>query len=117
MTTTTVDIPEGYVPVDYAMRPDEDDIIRGFQLEPGMVVLVEEVVFRENPERLDEKVDSYTKNRLDITSQWCQVTALDTGRGMGPGNIISFIGIYSDGAKHSRTYSESIFWIVKKESM
>lgn len=107
-------IPYGIVRRGFEMNPDTDVILRGEELQEGMIILLEEALMRENPSyHLDSNphiCDDYRCPRIKETSQWCMVTNLKRR-----GDITSFVGIYADDVHRSRTYNESFFWLVKKE--
>lgn len=106
-------IPEGFVPLDFIMNPATDDLIFGYDLKEGMVVLLESLSAREDPKRLEDvNVHPYTKNRIFENARWCLVTRITTMRGAY--DVHSFIGLYADGTKMSRTFNRSFAWIVKK---
>lgn len=111
-----LNIPAAYVPKAYEMNPKTDDLISGFDLEDGMIVLIEGSIMREDPRRANgtwpqesEVANDYAKIRARETARWCKVTKYLR---MGP--ICSFIGLYADGTKISRQYNEFFYWIVKK---
>jgi hypothetical protein len=97
-----------YAPLDYLMDPSTDDLIRGDELKEGMVVLIEDVVVRNDPQKLGaDGTSTYDTLRIYETARWCLVTKLHLGQ------IISFVGVYGDGTKMSRSYNHSFFWFVK----
>lgn len=105
-------IPNEIVPVNFEMNPETEDLIRGTKLTEGMVVLIEVITSRVNPqmhlEEIDHECDQYDCMRLLRESRWCKVTDLNRTR-----DLVSFIGVYADGTKRSRTYNESYCWYVK----
>lgn len=109
-------IPNEIVRRGFEMNSDIEVIIRGEELQEGMVILLEEALMRENPSyHLDSNphiCDDYRCPRIKETSQWCMVTNLKRR-----GDITSFVGVYADGVHRSRTYNESFFWLVKIDSM
>lgn len=97
-----------FVPIDYMMDPVTEDLIRGSDLKEGMVVLIEDPMVRDDPSDLDkEDLRPYTIRRIHEASRWCMVTKLEQGQ------ILSFIGIYGDGTKMHRQYSDRYCWYVK----
>jgi len=106
-------IPSEFVPMDFEMDPTTDDLIWGSSLEQGMIVLVDAITIREDPTKhvseLDHECDPYSCNRLKEKSRWCMVTDLRKH-----GDLVSFIALYADGTKRSRTYNQSFGWFVKK---
>jgi hypothetical protein len=128
---TLLDIPVGTVPLSYIMDPETDDLLDGSELKNGMIVLIESVSMRENPEgtvrvfgmptealiEIPDEVKAmlkspYSEVRIQETSRWCRVTRLKVYD-----NIDSFIGLYADGTKMSRQYHEHYYWLVKKSSI
>lgn len=104
-------IPEDFTPLNFRMDPATEDLIRGDKLENGMVVLIEQAMHREDPDRAfntERELTAYEMERLQRNSRWCRVTGLYT-----QGDITQFIGVYADGTKHSRTYNLSYCWYVK----
>ncbi len=98
-------IPSEAVDRTFVMNPETEDVIRGGELQEGMVVLLEDHMFR---------LPLHSDKERDFKATWCQVTKLQRNV---RDEILSFIGVYSDGVKHSRTYNRSIFWLVKKDSV
>ena len=97
-----------FVPIDYMMDPATEDLFRGSDLQEGMVVLIEDHMVREDPSNLNkEGMSPYSIRRIQEASRWCMITELQLG------NIMSFIGVYGDGTKMSRMYSDRYFWLVK----
>lgn len=97
-----------FAPIDYMMDPVTEDLIRGSDLKEGMVVLIEDHLAREDPKRLSsENLYHSTAVRIWETSRWCMVTKLQQG------DVMSFIGVYGDGTKMSRMYSDRYCWFVK----
>ena len=90
----------------YEMNPESEDLISGDQLQNGLVVLIEDSMVREDPERAD--TSAYSMKRLRENNQWCRVTSLRLH-----GDLVSFIGVYEDGVKRPRTFNQSYYWIVK----
>jgi len=101
-------IPRGFVGRDYIMRPGFEDVVRGSKLKNGMVVLYEDPVFRRDPEERHE-ASAMTLNHILMTSRWCEVTDFVQ---MRP-DLISFVGLYADGTKISRTCNRSLYFYVK----
>jgi len=105
-----------YAPLDYDMDPEFDDLIRGDELQDGMIVLIEEM--REDPSRLlHDEEHPYVLKRIRETARWCTVTKLRFVPYPDAGQLVEFIGVYADGTKASRRYNESWFWFVKKDSI
>lgn len=108
-----LEIPFEAVRIDYVMNPKTDDLIHGSELVEGMIVLIESASLRDNPERIsfEKATDGYLSNRIRETARWCRVTKLTTV----PENraLLTFIGLYADGTKMSRTLNKSHYWLVK----
>lgn len=116
-------LPTDFVPLDFQMDPETDDLIRGSRLRNGMVVLVESLTSREDPsshiahEMNDElECESYRCTRVLESSRWCVVTEL-LRSDHGYGGLTSFIALYADGTKRLRTYNESYAWFVRLDTM
>lgn len=110
---TMLEIPSESVRIDYVMNPRTDDLIHGHELVEGMIVLVESTSLRDNPERINlgGEFDGYLANRIRETARWCRVTKLKTVSENTA--LLTFIGLYADGTKMSRTYNKSHYWLVK----
>jgi hypothetical protein len=104
-------IPSEYAPKDYLMDPTTDELVAGDELEDGMIVLFEDTVLRPDPQRgISSPYDAVA---LKERARWCKITRL---RRLENSQVISFVGLYADGVKMSRTFNESWYWIVKKYS-
>jgi hypothetical protein len=111
----TGDIPEGYVGPLFTMNPETEDLIRGTQLEEGMIVLIHDPTNRyEDPKKYEnvEVIEPYGHARLLREGRWCKVTEIFQRR---ESDVLQFIGLYSDGTKHNRMYNESWCWYVKTD--
>ena len=105
-----VHVPECFVPVAYLTDPDTEYLVWGDELQDGMVVVVEgELLSRENPDNIDR--DPYTRGRVLESARWCRVTKLRRS-----GDLVRFIGVYSDGSQAARCYNTQYAWIVKRAS-
>lgn len=103
-----------YVDKFYEMDPETEDLIRGDELRNDMVVVIEDGMLRADTEHLRSRYDS---ERARANNRWCTVSSIRR-RYTGDDNaIVSFIGVYEDGVKKERSFSESYCWIVKKDSM
>ncbi|QFG08742.1 hypothetical protein PBI_INGRID_70 [Arthrobacter phage Ingrid] len=104
----------------YIMNPSDTDLIRGKELEDGMIVLLEDSLLREEPtctEDPEHKCGSRC-HRAFKTSRWCKVSKLEKRmRVTGEVALLSFVGEYADGSKSSHTYNVSYFWYVKLDSI
>ncbi len=108
-------IPFGYVTRSFAMNPDTDDLLFGNELTEGMVVLVEDHLFYEDPLILNKKNPSeYAVSRLNEKQRWCRIERFANGTER---DLVSFVGVYADGTKRVRTYNKSYAWFVKKDSI
>lgn len=107
-------VPEEFVPQNFEMNPETEDLIRGNLVQENMIVLVEGL-YRTDPSGhevgVDHECDAYNCPRLLKESRWCRVTQIERR-----GELLSFIGAYSDGRKASRTYNLSYCWFVKLDS-
>lgn len=107
-------VPEEITPMHYKMNPHTEDLIRGKELLKGMYVLVEPVGLGVDPTAhelgADHECDNYKCPRILRDQRWCMVTDLEVHR---DGEVMSFIGWYSDGTKQTRTYNRSFNWYVK----
>jgi len=113
MEKIEIEVPGVIVPANFQMDPATDDLIRSNSLLEGMVVLIEDIS-RESPlqHELDpeHECDQHKCVRLLRESRWCRVSSIVRRNG-----LISFIGVYADGTKRSRTYNQSYCWFVKKD--
>lgn len=112
-------IPYDYVPYTFAPILGQHKLIHGGLLQNGMIVVVEDNMFRRNPDVLspdypDRKngfvPSSYDRAAIEEQSRWALVTDLQND-----GNLISFTAIYSDGTMRSRQYNKSIKWAVLEQ--
>lgn len=106
---TFVEIPEEFVTQTQEMDPQTEDVIRGSELRHGMVVVIEGTLMREATP--DENSHALRVSRFTAQNRWCRVTDL-----LVQNDIVSFVGVYSDGVKIPRTYANSWFWVVKNAS-
>lgn len=106
-------IPSEMVPQNFEMNPRTEDLIRGIEVQEDMVVLIENITHREDPSAheygADHECDAYKCPRLLKESRWCKVTKIEQHHG----DLLTFIGVYADGTKRSRTYNLSYCWYVK----
>lgn len=109
-------IPYDYVPYTFAPILGQHRLLTGDLLQNGMIVVVEDKLFRRNPDVLspdysDRKngfvPSSYDRAQVEEQSRWALVTDLQN-----EGSIIRFTAIYSDGTMRSRQYNKSIKWAV-----
>ena len=114
----------------YEMNPETDDLLaEGTELENGMIVLLEDSLMREDPERVDSTAlgTRYQQERLREVNRWCEVMNFKVQRrfehdDMGSvltevDPLVEFVALYSDGTKKKRRYAASYAWIVKKDSI
>ncbi|QCB93334.1 hypothetical protein [Cellulomonas shaoxiangyii] len=103
-----------YVDRFYEMDPQHDDLIRGSGLADGMVVLIEDHLFRADPDRISTGDDwsRYEQHKARENNRWCTVSELHRYR-----DLVEFVGLYADGTKVPRRYNESFYWLVKKASL
>lgn len=114
-----IKVPSDYVPYTFAPILGVHELITGDHLMNGMIVVVEDTVFRRNPDVLSPEYpdrkngfmpSSYDRASVEEQSRWALVTDLDKS-----GEIIKFTAIYSDGTMRSRSYDKSIKWAALKE--
>lgn len=103
-----IEIPQEIVPINFEMNPASEDLIHGTELQDGMVVLLEEALFRKDPSIPLDEMRPYDILQLRTGQRWCEVSKL-----VRNGAILRFIGIYADGTKLSRMYNEAYDWFVK----
>lgn len=115
-----IEIPSGYVPISFMPLIDKHFVKTGDRLRDGMIVLLADTGFRDNPERLSPEYPSrargfrpsdYDRQRVQETARWALVTdyRLD-------GSVVSFTAVYADGTMATRGgYNKSIKWIIQKE--
>lgn len=106
-------IPGEFTPRFFEMDPQTDDCISGWNLKEGMIVILESTFGRIDPEKEDKT--SYDLEHLSIQNRWCRIEQfLPDARNP---EVFSFIGVYADGSKHSRSYNRQWAWYVKKSSI
>lgn len=104
-------IPAVSVPINYLNDPKTESIIFGDELVEGMVVVLEDILFRANPDASDS-TDPYEQRKIHDTALWCKVTRLRRRY-----ESITFVGEYADGSEVVRKYDTSHSWYVKKASL
>ena len=110
-----VEAPEGLVPLDYVMDPKTEDLVYGDELREGDIVLIESGHVRHSIPKNWAEVREHERVKTLENSRWCVITKLR----MIPGcdgdynSIINFIGVYDDGTKMSRSFSEGHAWFRK----
>jgi hypothetical protein len=115
----TIEIPSDLVPITFAPILGQHHMLKGSELQNGMVVLVEGMrgnpssLSPEYPDRKNGYVPSeYDRQRIEETARWCMVTDLEIR-----GELSIFTGVYSDGTMRRRTYNaEGYSWAVIVES-
>lgn len=124
MNTHTTPIPEGYVKSRYEMNPDEESVLFGQELRPGMVILIESFTMRDNRDVLDEssdqtkapifREDAYegSVDRFLETNRWCRIVRMDD-KAAARYEQIHFIAEYADGTQRARRYGQGHTWLVK----
>lgn len=112
-------IPEEFVPLNFKMDPINHKVVYGDLLENGMIVVLEEPSVKRDPKNRPQDGSNdtplwsvYDEQAYLRESRWCLVESLRRR-----GDIIQFIGIYSDGTQASRQYNESYCWYVLIDSM
>lgn len=118
-TIGQIKVPSDYVAHTFAPILGVHELITGDRLVNGLIVVVEDNMFRRNPNVLSPEYpdrkngfvpSEYDRASVEEQSRWALVTDLDKS-----GQIIKFTAIYSDGTMRSRTYNKSIKWAVLKE--
>lgn len=107
--------PADFVPLRYQMNIDEEVLVGGWRLQDGMEVLVEDILFRKDPENLKKELSAYEFKGIMETARFCTVAEYHTMNHNF--DIMSFIGVYKGGEQISRTYNKEIYWIVKRSSL
>ena len=108
-----IEAPEGLVPLDYVMDPKTEDVVYGDELRDGDVVLIESGLRYSIPKNWAE-VCEYDRVKILENSRWCVITKLRRLPGYeGSNSVLNFIGVYEDGTKMSRSFSESYAWFRK----
>lgn len=98
------------------MDPETEDLIRGVDLKNGMFVIIERGYATRAP--LDGATTPYEIEKIQIDNRWCEVTNVSFTRRRNDNPLVSFIGVYADGSKVTRTYDAIHYgWVVKKESI
>lgn len=110
-----------FVPLDYRMNPETEDLLYADELQEGMMVLVSDSAEREDPFRAINAPDMvvHTLPALRKRNRWCRVTKfrkLETVEGSGYYSI-RFIGVYEDGERIVRSSSPAKGWLVKLDSI
>lgn len=109
-------VPSHMVSANFTMNPEIEDLIRGVNLQVGMVVLLEDTLSREDPDKYydatpERKLSLYEHQRALTTARWCRIEDFYIKN-----DIAHFIGVYVDGTKRSRMYNTHYCWYVKTES-
>lgn len=105
--------PEGLVPRDYVMNPETEDLVYGDELRDGDIVLIEAGLVRKSLPKNWAEVRDYERIQALENSRWCVITKLRRSPVYDHNVILNFIGVYEDGTKMSRTFSESYAWFRK----
>ena len=111
----SVESPEGLVPLDYVMDPKTEDLVYGDELRDGDVVLIESGLVRFSIPKNWAEVSEHERVKTLENSRWCVITKLRRTpvAVMSSALIINFIGVYDDGTKMSRSFSEWHAWFRK----
>ena len=109
-----VESPEGLVPLYYVMDPKTEDLVYGDELRDGDIVLIESGLVRFSIPKNWAEVREHERVKTLENSRWCVITKLRRTPSYGDHNsILNFIGVYDDGTKMSRSFSESYAWFRK----
>lgn len=114
-TVGTIDIPSDYVPRSFAPVLGTHLLLTGDKLKEGMIVLLEDNIFRREPPKGGEEISSWEQGKLDEGSRWAVVTDLRVNRNGVDSSIVKFTAIYADGTMRERTYNISYKWSVLRE--
>lgn len=111
-----------YVSKHYVMDPVLDEMLfDGTELKVGMIVLIGDSHARQDPYYLSEpgtdQAKDYLIDALSTVNRWCEVTQVRANDAPGFGQVVSFMGLYSDGTLRKRTYAIEYPWIVRKDSI
>jgi hypothetical protein len=109
-----------YVDRFYEMDAAYEDLIFGDELCEGMIVLLEDSLFRGDPARAFSETDDHSRwerDKCKEINRWCTVTRLLVTPRHDAEPLIRFVGEYPDGTKRVRQYSASYAWFVKRESI
>ena len=115
-----IKIPSGYVPYSFMPTIEDHVILTGDKLVDGQIVLLEQTTLRANPEVLSPEYPSrkdgfrpseYDRRWVQETARWAVVT----DSRIEEDDILHFTAVYADGTAATRTYHESIEWIVLRE--
>jgi len=102
-----------FVDKHYIPTSDTEEILYGFELKNGMIVVIESPDLREDTESISWLRRSVELYRQSLErNRWCKVTKF-----LDDGNAIRFVGEYIDGTKFARFYDSTSTWVVKKESI
>lgn len=109
-----IEPPEGLVPLDYMMNPWTEDLVYGDELRDGDTVLIESGIVRYSIPKNWAEVNEYERVKILENARWCVITKLRRTPGYGDSNsTLNFIGVYGDGTKMSRSFSETYAWFRK----
>jgi len=119
-----VKIPSDYVPHTFAPILGTHLLVSGDQLANGMVVVLEDVTQRANPNDISPENErrkegfvpsEYDRRRVEETARWALVTDVKTKHNRPDSRIVKFTAIYSDGTMRDRTYNVDYKWAVLTE--
>ena len=114
-TVGTIDIPSDYVPRSFAPVLGTHLLLTGDKLKEGMLVLLEDSIFRRDIPKEGEEISSYEQKKLDEGSRWAVVTDLRVNQNGVDRSFVKFTAIYADGTMRERTYNISYKWSVLRE--
>ena len=108
----------------YEMDPQFEDLLaNGKDLKDGMIILLEDSMFRGDP----DSTSPYEQEKVREINRWCTVSQVNIQRRFDTDELgrviqeasplVSFVATYGDGVKKKRSYDSSYAWIVKLESM
>jgi len=107
-----VEIPTEVVDRDFIANVNNGEkIIRGPELEEGMIVLIEGSLQKHNP------TADYEAARALKTNRWCSVSDLSFEDLGESGALVRFTGYYANGDIMERHYNAQYSWVVKVDSI
>lgn len=107
-SSETLDLSQ-FVPRDYIPDVKTEDVIYGSDLQDGMIVLMEDDLYRVT---VTEGMSGQLLKTALRENRWQRVTRVRENDGN-----ISFMAVYEDGHKTARRTGKCTGWVVKKDSL
>ena len=112
---------DDYVSRAYMMNPETEVILEGTELKSGMVCILEDSIFREDPKRVAEmsrehESFDYAFERLKKNNRWFKIVRFLSSDRNHRG-LTKFIVEFEDGVQVSKVYADTYTWIVRKDSI